>query len=1040
MGAAHREAESRTQTLERVMEEVEPKEEALEKSGSDRVAALEVLVVDDERIVRDFVAKVLRRAGFSCRTAGGAKEAVSAVMDDPPALVITDLRMPGNDGLWLQVELGERWPEIPVILLTAVSDAKQAVRCLKAGAHDYLVKPIDIDELLISVHRAAERVHLLDQARRHQQEMEETVRNRTALLRAALGTIEGAYQDTLVALVNAQTPESRSELPVERREDERAPLPAEDATELASLRMACKLIAEGCSYVDVAAAMGKELVDQGVVQSAKLWSKRCGESSLDETLVAGEDGGPGAAALARRALATGETQSQERDGLTAVVSPVVVRGVPECAFHLRWRGGPRKDMQVLVERLTLMLASSLSRERDARARHRTEEELDIFQKLASASRYSLDLQCVAEFLMKSLHRLLDYDVAALLLLEDAPSLTVQARCRMDEDFSNRVRSHISNTLKLTCGLLVPEDLDVRMLETGLEPGQEHALHKLRSLVNVPLTVGGSVVGLIHVSSGRDHAFGEEEILFVHRAAEFLASSVQGVRELLATVKGRVEQMVDHMADGVLMLDGRGKVVAMNGAARYLLEFHGESETMDAAALSRVLEWDPMSTMREERRILRRVVCLRGVPYQTQLSPVEDAKGDLVGTVLAFRDFEQEKRVDEMKTELVNVVSHELRTPLTAVRNALSLLAGSRLGPLNEGQARFIDLAKRNVDQLVGIINDLLDLSKIEAGKMHFDLAPLSLEDPVREALQAMEPQAEAKGVVVDSVLSSGLPVVFGHAPSIQRILVNLLGNAIKFTGGGGRVSVEMALEEGVNPAESRRAVRVSVTDSGVGIPADEHESIFEKFRQVEAQRQTTSPGTGLGLPICRELVRMHYGQIWVESEENRGSRFSFSIPVLSQSELLMHALSAEVARAKESDSPMVLVLARVGNRDSFPGKADGERADAMHELLEITRAVVRHSSDRILSAADAAEIAIVLPRTPRDGGTAFERRLTEAIELGRGKSLPLRLSSVQYPEDGRTAKELYHLASEKIGDSSPSEIPRRRGDTVVGAPGTAAVS
>jgi signal transduction histidine kinase/CheY-like chemotaxis protein len=995
--------------------------ERMEPSGTDGVSGLEVLVVDDEPVVRDFVAKVLRREGFSCRTAAGADEAVSMVMDHPPALVVTDLRMPGKDGLWLQGELRERWPEIAVILLTAVSDAKQAVRCLKAGAHDYLVKPIDIDELLISVHRAAERVNLLDQARKHQQELEETVRSRTALLRAALDTIEGAYQDTLVALVNAQTPEKQFGGPLENREEESArlpaPLPVEEATELASLRLACKLIAEGRSCRDVAAAIGKELVDRGAVQSVTIWSKRRDESSLEETLVAGEDRGPGATTLVRQAFATVETHSEEKDGVTAVASPVIVRGVPECVLELTWRGAARADLRVLVERLALMLASSLSRERDARARNRAAEELDIFQKLASASRYSLDFQHVAEFLMKSLHRLLDYDVAALLVLEDAPSLTVQARCRMDEDFSRRVRSHISNTLKLTCGLQVPEDLDVRLLETGLEPGHEAAFHKLRSLVNVPLSVGGSVVGLIHVSSGTDHAFGEEEILFVHRAAEFLASSVQGVRELLATVKGRVEQMVDHMADGVLMLDGRGRVVAMNGSARYLLDFQGGTETVDAAALARVLEWDPMKLMREERRILRRTVCLRGVPYQTQLSPVEDVNGDLVGTVLAFRDFEQEKRVDEMKTELVNVVSHELRTPLTAIRNALSLLAGPRLGSLNGGQARFIDLAKRNVDQLVGIINDLLDLSKIEAGKMNFELTPLSLEHPVREAIQAMEPQAEARGVVVASVLAAGLPPVFGHAPSIQRIVVNLLGNALKFTEGGGRVSVELALEDGVDLSESRRGIRVSVADCGVGIPADQHDSIFEKFQQVDAHGPTASPGTGLGLPICRELVKMHYGRIWVESEEKRGSRFSFLIPILSQSELLMHGLSSEVARARESDRPMVLVLARAHSRASLPEKTSGEREGALRELLEVARKVVRRSSDRILSARDAAEIAIVLPQTPRDGGKAFERRFREAIADGAGKDFPLTLSIVQYPDDARTAKELYRLASEKIQEA-----------------------
>jgi signal transduction histidine kinase/CheY-like chemotaxis protein len=996
-------------------------------SATANVHSGDVLVVDDEPMVRDFVARVLTRSGFVCRTASDAGEAVAAATHQPPAVVITDIRMPGKDGGWLLGQLRQRWPEMPVIMLTADSEASRAVECLKSGAQDYLVKPIDVEELLMSVRRGTESAHRTHEARRQIRELEDDVSSRTERLRGALATIETAFHDSLGALTGtaAAAPAAfrgHTELPAwvrdrPRLQAARGDFEPDDALELASLRTAVTLITEGESHLQIARTVGAELLSEGIVSRARLWigsgSDAAPEAAFDVGVGEDDRADP---SLARRAISSGKSQSRTDGLVTSVAVPVVVRGVARSAIELGWNGP--KDRRALTERIAAILAVSLSREDDLSERVRTAEELDIFQKLAGTSRYSLDLDYVAEFLLKSVHRVVDYDAAALLLIEDEPSLTVQTRCRMSEEFVERVRSHIASTLKLTCGLEMPQDIEARFVESEREERSTEPPAKLRSFVSVPLSVGGAVVGMIHVSSGRDQAFRDHEVQFVHRAAEFLASSMQGVRELLATVKGRVEQMVDHMSDGVLMLDARGRVVAMNGAARAALGSRLGDETPNAEALAKLLEWDPMSIMRSERRSMRRVVCLSGVPYQIQLSPVADESGELLGTVLAFRDFEEETKTDEMKTELVNVVSHELRTPLTAIRNALFLLQGPRLGPLSTEQNRFVDLAKRNVEQLIDIVNDLLDLSKIEAGKLHLDLTPMSVTESVAEVLTAFEAQLEEKGIVLESSLARDLPLVNGHAASIRRTVVNLVGNAVKYTEREGRVSVEVALAEGADfSASSGQAVRVSVTDSGVGIPADELESIFEKFHQVESGDPRTVPGTGLGLSICRELVKSHYGRIWAESETGRGSRFSFVIPVLSRAELLMRVLSDEVARARDLESPLAFVIARIVDVEAAED-ADGDSSSATTtELLDVTRRVVRRSSDRVMCGDHPGEIAVILPRTPRDGGLVFMNRLLEEIARSTEANVDLNVAAVQYPDDARTPEELHRLAAEKIGET-----------------------
>jgi signal transduction histidine kinase len=373
----------------------------------------------------------------------------------------------------------------------------------------------------------------------------------------------------------------------------------------------------------------------------------------------------------------------------------------------------------------------------------------------------------------------------------------------------------------------------------------------------------------------------------------------------------------------------------------------------------------------------------------------------------------------MKTELVNVVSHELRTPLTAIRNALFLLGGTKLGSLSPGQNRFVDLAKRNVEQLIGIINDLLDLSKIEAGKMHLELAPTSMAQEIENALASLQPQAEAKGVSLQWTIAPNLPPVFGHAASIQRVMVNLVGNAIKFTDRGGVVKVESTRAGSDEVAGEAGAVRVTVSDSGVGIPKDQLESIFEKFHQVEADEKTrTAPGTGLGLSISRELVKAHHGRIWAESETGSGSRFSFVIPILSQKELLMRALSSEVARASELEGPLALVVGRLQGAYAVRARSEEEYERAVDDLLAMTRKLVRRSSDLVLARRDAGEVVVILPRAPRDGGVAFANRLAEemAKDAATDSTLLLKVAAAQYPEDGRSAEELYHAALEKIGE------------------------
>lgn len=994
----------------------------------------DILLVDDEPKVREFLAKALTQRGFACRHAADGDSAVDEVSRRRPALVVTDLRMPGRDGRWLLGELKRRWPELPVIMLTGDSDAQTAVQCLKDGADDYLVKPVNLEELGIAVRRAREKVRLVNETR-EQREHLEIARTQSERLQDAFRVIETTYRDTIGALLRAEgrSPASgaagneRSE-PAEAATDlSTEPKPRNDreasrAVDLSGLRVAGRLIGDGAAFVDVGSAIASELVAHDGLSAVRIWTHPEHEEDLRPLVDVGDGALPDRDPV-DRTFSSARIERIDANDFTSLTCPILVNGAPRAVLQLVAPSKMSVDLVQTAERLSLVLAASLARDHDARESRRTAEELDLLYELASASRYSLDLEHVAEFLLESLDRVVDYDVACLLLLDENASLGIHTRFPADDGFIHRVREHVLTNLKLTCGVEPPGDLAVRI--RGVDSAPERvAPVKLRSFVNVPLTVGGSVAGLVYVGSGRDRAFTDGEIRFVHRAADFLATSVQGVRDLVATLKSRIEQMVDHMTDGVLMLDRRGSVVAMNRAARDALKREGDSEQpLNASQLSQLLDFDPLELMKTQRRSLRKVVCVRGVPYQTQVSPVVGDDGDMVGAVLAFRNFQQEQKLDEMKDELVNVVSHELRTPLTAIKNALSLLRGKRLGALNHQQEHFIRLAERNAEQLVDIINDLLDLSKLEAGKMQIHLEPLSLAKPISDALSSLEPQAEAKGVSLESTIEADLPTVHGDAASLQRVLVNLVGNAIKFTESGGRVSVEAVTVQGESGSASGRGVKVTVSDSGVGIPGDQLESIFDKFNQVQGgNRLTTTAGTGLGLPICRELVKAHHGRIWAESDEGHGSRFSFVLPLLDDGELMSRGLDADIARAREEGTSIVVAILSIrtnGSSSSAPGApgapgADGEGVplEALRDVVDVVKGVARRSADRVFVIRSKSQIAIVLPRTTGEGGSVFQERLAQALResnVVKGKC-SVGLGSALFPDDGDTAESLYSRA------------------------------
>jgi signal transduction histidine kinase len=227
----------------------------------------------------------------------------------------------------------------------------------------------------------------------------------------------------------------------------------------------------------------------------------------------------------------------------------------------------------------------------------------------------------------------------------------------------------------------------------------------------------------------------------------------------------------------------------------------------------------------------------------------------------------------MKDEFIAVVSHELRTPLTSMHSALKILATGRLGTLSKDGQQILEIADDNTERLVRLVNNVLDLQRIESGEVKMEKQVCNVSTLMIQAKEAMQPMAQNHGVVL---IAEPVDInIFVDSDYIVQALTNLISNAIKFSSVNGKVWLT---------AENRPNAEVlfSVSDEGQGIPSDKLESIFERFQQVDSSDSRRKGGTGLGLTICRKIVEQHEGKIWAESTLGQGSTFSFTLPLLNQ--------------------------------------------------------------------------------------------------------------------------------------------------------------
>lgn len=473
------------------------------------------------------------------------------------------------------------------------------------------------------------------------------------------------------------------------------------------------------------------------------------------------------------------------------------------------------------------------------------------------------------------------------------------------------------------------------------------------------------------------------------------------RREMERIKAKLEEWNDLMQtlvaslnEGVIMLDDRGEVTVFNPMAKILLGFKIEDE-LDGQQVIEYLKSIGLDIefvqSWQGQKIITKEIKLKTAPFRLlhiDISPVLKDQ-TIIGLALSIRDITREKEIDRMKTDFISTVSHELRTPLTCIREAIAQIVEGIKGEVNAGQREFLHIAIEELDRLTRIITDLLDISKIEAGRVVLHRQETDLVPLIQEVVKTLSVKAREKQITITEEFALPSCVLYVDPDRIKQVLTNLLSNAIKFTEPQGTVIISLR--------EKTQEVECAVADSGRGIAPENLLKIFDRFEQIDWAFSARPQGTGLGLPISKALVEIHQGVMRVQSAVGQGSTFSFVFPKLSQEAMVLEIMKEAMNKAKEEYEEESFIF--IGLKEKREGGAD-----IMNVIASITHHTVRRSDDLVLQYKNSRTL-VVMVRSPKGGACTLRERLAENIkEAHIGEDCVFVVSA--YPEEIHSEEDL----------------------------------
>ena len=550
-----------------------------------------------------------------------------------------------------------------------------------------------------------------------------------------------------------------------------------------------------------------------------------------------------------------------------------VRGVMNLA-STRPNAYSLADLEIM-EQLAPQLAVAIEKARLFDLMERRTAELQTVNRMVERLISTTDTERILSIALSFVPHLVPGDFHALLLLdENGGHWGISLPFTADETFLNKIVEEMTNTLVP----LVGAD-KLRLVHRQVVAGQKPMPDDWSPVatLTLPILTRLGPIGVAHLASHKAEDFAGNALRVFSLAVSHIAAALENGRLFreVEEERARLAAFLSSTTDLIIVVDRVGRVVLANPAAR---EVFGQGKEWENHLLLEIVQNEALSDLFSEamhhQAVFGEVPLPDGRTFYANLSPISGGDEEQAnGWVAAMQDITYFKELDRMKTDFINAVSHDLRSPLSGVLIATHLV--SQAGEVNEQQQEFLTTIEQRVAAMTELIDDLLDVGRIEAG-VDMEMEPCVIAPLIAQVVNQFAEQIRNKGHKVDIKTDTDLPPMMGNARRLRQALSNLISNAIKYTPDKGQITVEANC--------SHDEIVVSVRDTGIGIPLADQPHIFDKFYRVDRLEMADVKGTGLGLAIARSIVEKHNGRIWVESELNAGSTFSFTLPVIKEIE------------------------------------------------------------------------------------------------------------------------------------------------------------
>lgn len=538
-------------------------------------------------------------------------------------------------------------------------------------------------------------------------------------------------------------------------------------------------------------------------------------------------------------------------------------------------------------------------------------ELAILKELGDRIGYSLDVQQIIDIITSSLHQFIDYCAVSYMLLEPE---AIIFKIHLERSVHRRFVTDIRDRMIGSLSALLDREFDKKSIKEILSGAIiiEELDEPVQSFFNIPLVIDEKVVGILTVADTKAGLYKEEEMTILYKIIQQASKAVTRLQGVVKTEQAKVNAMVESMEDGVVMTDADFRILVINPAAKRLIGLeHKEDITIFDFIDNLGGKVDIRGRLEESVKLKKSFgsekFLIKDKFFQAFVFPVKTntvlSGEDVLGGVVIFHDVTKEMELERVREDFTSMIVHELRTPLDVIKKFSEILKkpGKKMDAASYKE--YIQMIYQNSSGMLDLVNDILDIAKLQAGKFEIHVEPGNLAEIIENRIKFFDVSAGDRKIKLNSFISPHLPkVAMFDTSRIKEVLNNLISNALKFTKDSGTISILSFVHDASVPVETElkklklvlpaplpedafakvpNSIVVVVSDSGAGIPKEQIGELFNKFKQLNNKEFVSNvKGTGLGLAIVKGIVEEHKGKIGVVSTVGVGSAFYFMLPLV----------------------------------------------------------------------------------------------------------------------------------------------------------------